>query len=454
MALSDVTGAMRSPGLKFLLIVVLTLAMVIPLFFIQLALSDRESSARDAVQDIASGWGGSQIAAGPVLFVPYSVVRQTVVDGKTVQATQYLTAVLLPEDLRIGVDAKIGERWRGIFKVPVYRAAVDIHATFDQAALATLVPADATVQWDKVYLSVLVSDAHGLADNVALTVNDKKIAFLPGLGLPGAANVPAGFNGAASGGGIHALLGLTGAANLKVDTSLVLRGSREFSVSPLGKRSTVTVKSQWASPSFFGSFLPSERTITEKGFNASWTVPYLARGFGQTFDTPESALQNILAPSFGVRFYQPVDHYQLVERSLKYAILFVALAFLIFFVVEIVTAQRLHAIQYALIGAAQVLFYLLLLSLAEHFGFAVAYLVASGATVALTALYALSALASRLRAAILFGVLAILYGLLYAILNSEDNALLIGSGVLFAALAATMYVTRQIDWYRIGAPQT
>src|SRR4029079_12586267 len=117
--------------------------------------------------------------------------------------------------------------------------------------------------------------------------------------------------------------------------------------------------------------------------------------FGQTFDTPESALQNILTPNFGVRFYQPVDHYQMVERSLKYAIMFVAMAFLIFFVVEIVTAQRLHAIQYALIGAAQVLFYLLLLSLAEHFGFAIAYLVASGATVTLTGLYALGALASR-----------------------------------------------------------
>jgi inner membrane protein len=182
-------------------------------------------------------------------------------------------------------------------------------------------------------------------------------------------------------------------------------------------------------------------------------VPYLARGFGQTFASPDQAMQSILTPSFGVKFYQPVDHYQLVQRSLKYAVLFVALAFLIFFVVETISARQLHAVQYALIGAAQVLFYLLLLSLAEHIGFAGAYGIASAATVILTGLYAFSALASAARAGVLTAILGVLYALLYVILNSEDNALLIGSGVLFAALAATMYVTRRIDWYRLGAPQ-
>jgi len=450
MAMSDTTGSsgsvLRSPGLKFLLIIGLTIAMAIPLFFIQMALSDRESSAQEAVQDIASGWGGSQTTAGPVLFVPYTVVRETNVDNKVVRETDYETAVLLPEDLKIGVKAKTGERWRGIFKVPVYNAAVDMHATFDHDALKSLVPPDATVLWDQVYVSILVTDAHGLADNVGLTMNGRKIAFQPGIGAvtSNGVSVP----------GIHAPLGLTGLPdNLVLDTKLVLRGSREMSVSPLGKRTTATIAAPWGSPSFFGAFLPTERKITDRDFAASWTVPYLARGFGQTFASPDQALQSILTPSFGVKFYQPVDHYQLVQRSLKYAVLFVALAFLIFFVVETISARALHAVQYALIGAAQVLFYLLLLSLAEHIGFAEAYLIASAATVILTGLYALSALASALRAGMLTIILGVLYALLYVILNSEDNALLIGSGVLFAALAATMYVTRGIDWYRLGSPQ-
>jgi inner membrane protein len=235
---------------------------------------------------------------------------------------------------------------------------------------------------------------------------------------------------------------------LNVQTQFALRGSRELSVVPLGQRTTVQIDSPWTSPSFFGTFLPNGHVINERGFTADWTVPYLARGFGQSFASVDEAMQAIPGSGFGVRFYQPVDHYQLVQRSLKYAILFVALSFLIFFVIEIVSQRRLHAIQYALVGAAQVLFYLVLLSLAEHIGFPMAYLIGACATVALTGLYSLSVLASVVRSSVLTTVLAALYGLLYVILNAEDYALLIGSAVLFAALATTMYLTRNIDWYR------
>ena len=155
-----------------------------------------------------------------------------------------------------------------------------------------------------------------------------------------------------------------------------------------------------------------------------------------------------------MRFYQPVDYYQLVERSLKYAILFVALAFLIFFVVETVSRKRMHFIQYAIVGAAQVLFYLLLLSIAEHLGFFRSYVIAAAATVVLTSLYAISALSSFWRALVLLMILSALYALLYVILNQEDYALLIGSGVLFAALAGTMFFTRKIDWYRVTDEST
>ena len=128
--------------------------------------------------------------------------------------------------------------------------------------------------------------------------------------------------------------------------------------------------------------------MEKSGFDAHWTVPYLARGYGQSFAAPDNALANLLGSSLGVRFYQPVDFYQLVQRSLKYAILFIGLAFLVFFVAELVGGRRLHAAQYTLIGAAQALFYLLLLSFAEHLGFALAYALAAAATVILTALYA------------------------------------------------------------------
>jgi inner membrane protein len=316
----------RSPGFKFLLIVILTVAMAVPLFFIQLALSDREQTAAGAATDVASGWGGAQVVAGPVFLVPYNVVRQNVVNGQPVQVEQHFTAMLLPENLNMNVQAVSDNRWRGIFEVPVYKAAIAMHATFDKAAMAAAVPPDAKILWNEATASIRVSDAHGLADNVALKVNGRAVAFEPGVDVDDAR-----FSG------IKAHLALTGPADLVLDTKFMLRGSREFSLSPLGRRTTASVRSDWASPSFFGAFLPTDRKITKEGFTASWTVPYLARGFGQNFQSASGAMDMLLTAGFGARFYQPVDHYQLVERSLKYAILFVALAFLVFFVVETVS---------------------------------------------------------------------------------------------------------------------
>jgi inner membrane protein len=434
--------------LKFLAIAALTIAMAIPLFFINLALSDREQSASSAAIDIANGWGNAQTLGGPVLLVPYTVQREVIYDGKSVLQTQHITAVLLPEDLNVDVGAAESTRWRGIFEVPVYRANVGLHATFTKVAIQALVPSDATILWDQVTASVLVSDAHGLADNVALKVNDRTVMFQPGSMVGRYADTSTGGAQAVLS-GMSAPLGLTGLADVTLDTKFTLRGSRELSFAPLGRRTVATMHSGWANPSFFGAFLPTDRKIGADGFTASWVVPYLARGFGQSFATVDEASGVLLSPSSGVKFYQPVDHYQLVDRSLKYAILFIALAFLIFFVVETVSPKRLHVVQYALVGMAQVLFYLLLLSLAEHVGFAMAYLIAATATVVLTSLYALAALADKLRAAALSVILAGLYALLYVILNAEDYALLIGASLLFAALAGTMFVTRKVDWYGI-----
>jgi inner membrane protein len=435
---------LRSPGIKFLVIAALTVAMAIPLLFIQFALSDRESTASGAITDVASGWGGPQIVAGPVLLLPYTIQRDQMINGQNVTSTVRLTAVLLPENLAFKAKAAEETRWRGIYAVPVYRAGIAMHATFSKASFAGLSPPDAKILWNEASISVLVSDAHGLADNVALSVNGQTIPFQPGGDI---ATMPTP-GSTAAGSGMHAPISISAPTDLVLDTHFDLRGSRELSFAPLGRRTTASMDSDWASPSFFGAFLPTERSVTKGGFTASWIVPYLARGFGQSFETTDEAAGSVLTPASGVKFYQPVDHYQLVQRSLKYAILFIALAFLVFFVVETVSPKRLHAVQYALVGAAQALFYLLLLSFSEHLGFANAYWVATAATVALTGLYAMSALADTLRAGVLTAILAALYGLLYIILNAEDYALVIGSSLLFVALAATMYVTRKIDWYR------
>jgi inner membrane protein len=438
-------GRYNSPGLKVLAVVLLTIAMAVPLFAIDLALDGREEKAAEAAADVASGWGAAQIVAGPVLFIPYQVQTQSVIDGKTVTSVDHEEAVLLPSILSVDAKADTGTRWRGIFEVPVYNSRLHMRASFGRAAFDGLFPDGAQVHWNEAYAAVLISDPRGLANNVALRVNDHNVAFEPGIGSQ-----------SKSGAGMHAMLGLTSLPQaLTLDANIGLRGSRELSLAPLGQQTTAHIVSAWPDPSFFGNFLPGERRVSKDGFDARWTVPYLARGYAQSFRTATDALPMLGSSLFGVRFYQPVGFYQLVERSLKYAILFVGLSLLIFFVTELVAGRRLHVMQYTLIAAAQVLFYLLLLSFAEHIGFGLSYLAAAAATIALTGAYAVSAFGSRARAAILALLLGMLYGLLYVILKQEDYALLIGAGLLFAALAATMYATRKMDWYRLAPlPQT
>lgn len=441
MALTDTPvaasrGGLRSPGFKLVIVILLTAIMAVPLFFIQFALMERQERAGKAARDIAQGWGGVQTIGGPALLVPYDVTNKEVVGGQVVESTQHLVAILLPSELKIDADVKTERRWRGIFPVPAYRATVSLHAQFDKAALASLAPDNAKILWDKATAWMSVSDVHGLGDNVTMQASGKTVAFEPGNGVEGI--------GAS---GIHAPLKLSGPPDsLSLATVFALRGTRELRFEPLGRQTTASIRSDWSSPSFFGAILPGERRIGKSGFEASWTVPYLARGYGQSFESPNSALETLLGSAFGVRFYQPVDFYQLVQRSLKYAALFIGLAFLVFFVAELIAEKRLHAAQYTLIGSAQALFYLLLLSFAEHMGFALAYGLAAGATVLLTALYAGNAFADWAKAGVFFAVLSALYGLLYVILIQEDYALLIGALVLFAALSATMYATRKIDW--------
>jgi inner membrane protein len=108
--------------------------------------------------------------------------------------------------------------------------------------------------------------------------------------------------------------------------------------------------------------------------------------------------------------------------------------------------------QYLMIGAALVLFFLLLLSIAEHLPFAVAYALATTACIGLLAHYLRHVLGGWGPGLGMSGLLAALYGVLYGILMSEDNALLMGSLLLFGVLAGVMTVTRKLDWYGVGKP--
>jgi inner membrane protein len=142
-----------------------------------------------------------------------------------------------------------------------------------------------------------------------------------------------------------------------------------------------------------------------------------------------------------------VGSYQSVNRSLKYILLFEGLVFLSYFAFEVTSRKRMHPAQYVLVGIAQVIFYLLLLSLAELVGFDLGFLAAGAATVMLLSVNAGWIFASRAQGMRALAVFAPLYGLIYVLLRMKDYALLVGAVASFAAVGAVMYFTRGMDWY-------
>ena len=233
---------------------------------------------------------------------------------------------------------------------------------------------------------------------------------------------------------------------------LKLNGSGYLKFEPVGKETTVALESGWSSPSFEGDFLPDQREIRPEGFSASWKVLDLNRNYPQQWKGAEYSFGTGNHPSahFGVRLVQTVDEYAKTERSSKYAILVIGLTFLIYFFYETLRRFHIHPFQYLLVGLALSVFYLLLLSLSEHLGFNTAYAVATAATIGLITVYSAGVFKNLRMTVQLTLLLGLIYGFIFIVLQLEDYALLTGSIGIFAALAAVMYYSRNVDWYNLS----
>lgn len=426
----------RSPGLKFFVIGFLALLLLIPLMFVSSLRGERSATADLAAREIGNAWGREQVVGGPVLMVPYLVPPKNAVSAPTREV-----AVFLPDDLQASSEAQTEIRRRSIFDVPVYRGKVGLNARFLPPDFKTITSEEVQPLWNEAVLAVGVADVRGLKNRATAQIRDgAAIEFEPTLGA-----------GIRDGNGVHAALrGIDLTRPLAVEVALDLNGSRSLSIVPLAKNSAIRMSSNWQHPSFSGAHLPDDRVIDAYGFSASWRVSHLARNLPLAFTYDRRADVTFVAGAVGARFYQPVDLYQLVERAIKYGILFVGAVFLAVFGLELVARDNLHAVQYTLVGFALVLFYVLLLSLAEHLGFFAAYLTAAAATTALIALYIGLVLRSVTRGAVLGLILATGYGLVYALLKSEDFALLAGAIGAFVALATLMLGTARVNWSGLG----
>jgi inner membrane protein len=439
-----------SRPLRWIAVAILALVLLIPLTMVESVVRERHQTYQGVVADIAGSWSGDQVLAGPILVVPYveKVERRDEIvtpegEKRTVERWESCRrrAVVLPDLLTLTGSLVPETRRRGIYRVQVYTAEVVVSAVFrnPRAAVEALSRADRLedIEWSRAVLGVGLSDPRGIVEADGGEVDGVAVQPRPGTTLPEI--VPHGF---------HAAVGETASDGLELRLPLVIRGSGSLRFLPLGETTRATLRSIWPHPSFIGDVLPVERAVDDGGFSAEWAIPLLNRSYPQAFTAGAAvAIDEIEA---GVRLFEPVALYDLVTRAVKYGLLFVALTFLTLGLIEFVTGVRLSLVQFLLIGVALALFFLILVALAEHLGFATAYVLASATVVALDTLYCAAILRRRATAALVGGVLAALYGVLYTILKAEDYALLGGTALLLVALAVTMVLTRRIHEPRAG----
>ncbi|HWT11255.1 MAG TPA: cell envelope integrity protein CreD [Allosphingosinicella sp.] len=462
-ALSD-----RSPGTKLGLALLIGFLLSFPLFTVWLLVYDRQQQSEFAQASIAQGWGGPQTVSGPLLVIPYRArVTETVTEGNQ-QVTRsheiWRELTLSPEVVDLDTDLRSERRARSIYEAVVYEAAVRGRARFALPQdLSRAGVAAEDMDLSRAELRFGLSDPRGLGANPRVTAGGQPLRLQPGGG---------------GGAGFFAWIdaGALVGRPLMVEYQYAFRGNRSLALAPQAGDTRWRLRSPWPHPSFQGSFLPAQRQVGGDGFEAVYRVGNLALGQSlvSTGESGAATPPPPPPPDSGIERYdadapadasrarhlaqvslmEPVDLYSRVNRSAKYGFLFIGFTFLAFLLFDVIGGVRVSAVEYLLVGAGLVLFFVLLLALAEVIGFAPAYLVASAAITGLNTAYSAAVLKSWRRAAYIGALLAALYAVLYILLSLEEYSLLIGSAMLFVALAAVMYLTRNLNWGGRGAEPT
>ena len=427
-------------AIKFIAIVAISAGLILFLQMIEFKIEERNEYRQQAKSSIAQGWSDQQLIVSPVLKLTLRKQFSREVFDKNLKSyvvkefTEQWSELHLPDTLSIDGDIQLQERYKGIYKIPVYETALKIKGEF---------PAFENIKHTIISAQIITSfsDMRGISSIPTLDWNNKAISFETGkdaqlLGDYMSANI-VNFNPKVA----HTFSMVT-----------TLRGLDDLRFVPSAKQVSVTLNSPWQHPYFIGRYLPDSRTINKEGFNAHWNMSEFSTSIKQTISAcadNNDCFDSLYSNSFGVGMHNPIDIYQKTDRSLKYAFLFIMLTFVVFCLFEAIKRVQIHPIQYALVGAALALFYLLLIALSEHLDFSLAYLIATIACVGLIFVYLIYVFQSRSTALSMSAGMLALYGMLYMILKSEDYALLMGSTLTFLSLGGLMMATRHINWYTL-----
>lgn len=440
------TRARRTLTSHFGLVIFVGIFLLLPLMLVNDLVDERSYLYRKVVQDISQTWGGPQQVTGPLLVLPFNnreiterVVRRDRDKEEIVKETQLVLSylVVLPRDVNLDVSLDPQERQRGIYRSLVYTSALNMRGSFTlptTTELKRVAPALDSVDYANAYVIMGLSYPSALRSVGDFIWNGVKVEAEPGTSpfskLDAGYKIPAPLDAAIS--------------TYTFSQEITFNGSEGMRFTPTGVETVIKMTSPWPHPSFQGKVLPVEREITPQGFTAEWRIPSLARTYPNlgVLKAFPSKFENF---NVGVDLYEMTTHYKLINRSVKYGILFISLTFLALIVFEMGLRVRLHPVQYGLVGLAMVVFYLVLLSLSEHMPFMPSYAAATACVVIMNGSYVGAAARSAKQGAGVGVLLTGLYTLLYAILQMEDYALLMGTGLVLVMLAALMVVSRHVN---------
>lgn len=439
-------------AIKLLIIFGITLSLLIPINMVQFKIAERQQYQSEAYASVAQSWTGQQTVVTPILIIPYHL-KATSSSGfynnrqqaLSLEETKTKYLAILPDVANTHVTVENSSIYKGIYEIPVYSSLIDIQGSFDnpniQRRLSEIENLPHFESFEHPILSLYIADMRGIDGIPTVTINSQQRTLEPGSQLQA---MPSG---------LHIKLEQTDLkSKLSYHIKASLRGMESFLVVPLAGQTHTSMDSNWPHPEFTGAFLPNQREISSKGFTAQWqSSRYSINALTSVQKCIEDdSCDALTLDGSGVNFINPVDVYLQTERALKYAILFIGLSFITFFIFEQVIQLPIHPIQYTLVGLAIATFYLLLVSLAEHIPLIVAYFLGVLGCTALIVFYVRYLFRKNFYAYFFGGALTVLYGLLYIIIQAEDYALLMGSLLVFTVLAILMTVTRKIDWYSVS----
>ncbi len=435
---SKLLQAASKMGAKPFIILFLVLLFLIPLNLVKSLIRDREYYRNEAVESILLPKGGEPVLEGFVTALPYTVTTEKKLSDGSVERTEkirYMIAV--PESWALRADVSPEYLTRGIFEVPVFSCSAVSEGSFAPAAYGYRNVSESDILWDQALLLLGVSNKKNLTSLPVVTANgtDLETALIAPEGVSPFSHTV-----------FYRLPDDAARSGFAFTCDASVQGGGSLSAVPMAADNRFTVTSDWPTPGFFGGWLPTERHVSDGGFSAEWRIAGLSTVFPERWlsDAPHSVSS---AESVRAGFVTPVDNYQKTMRSVKYAVLFLLIPFLTIFIFELFTGVRIHPVQYCLIGMADVVFYLLLLSVSEHVPFASTYWISSAAVCLLTLFYAASIFKKVKWGALFAGVQLVSYVFLFGTLQTEDYALLIGSLGLFCIVVLLMILTRKVDWY-------